>query len=196
MEGVSDPIDENGNAVASRPIIRLNVAFAAIITVLAFTLFVTIPYLIPLGGIPGAQTDFQTLSPIFFPRLTFALTAVFGFTFLISNIRRLPSAVPGKVYSDEGALVRVVTFYCVTLAYAFLLPLLGFVIPTILLLGGGAMFFGLRSWWQVLSFSLVLPVVIRFVFERLLAISLPVSAFEPIENSEEALMQFLTSLIH
>lgn len=186
---------KSGHEPTIQPIIILSLVVAAIITFLAVFLFIAIPSLIPQGGIPGAQTDFQTLSPIFFPRLTFALLAVLGLSYFISNVRRLPLAIPGRIYNDSSILPRVLVFFSITVVYALMLPLLGFLIPSMFLMGGGTLFFGTRVWWQVLTFALVSPIIVRFVFERLLAISLPSATIEVIADTEEALMQLLSSIV-
>lgn len=186
---------KSGHEPTIRPVILLSLTVATIITLVAVFLFIAIPRLIPQGGIPSAQTDFRTLSPTFFPRLTFALLAVLGLSYFISNIRRLPLAIPGRIYKDSSTLPRVLAFFSITVIYALLLPWLGFLIPTMFLMGGGTLFFGTRVWWQVLTFALVSPIIVRFVFERLLAISLPSATIEVIANAEEALMQLLSSIV-
>lgn len=179
---------------SSRPHTLLALAVSALITIGALYFFIAMPRLIAQGGIPTAQTDFLTLSPIFFPRLTFALLAVLGLSYFVGNARRLSSAIGGRVFKETGILPRVLTLYAIAVVYPFLLPWLGFVVPTILLMGGMVLFLGIRVWWQVLVFAFLAPVTIRFVFERLLAISLPRSEFDWLGDKEEALMQFLVSI--
>ena len=168
---------------------------SAIITILAVYFFFAMPGLIAQGGIPAAQTDFLKLSPIFFPRLAFALLAWLGFTYFLGNLRQLPMASEGKIFEEKRTLVRVLTLYAIAVVYPFLLPWLGFTLPTILLMGSMTLFLGTRIWWQVVGFSLLTPVTIRFVFERLLAISLPRASIQSIEAAEEALMQMLVSIL-
>lgn len=186
--------DEHNPEATSRPQIILGLAVSAVISIVAVYLFVAIPDLIPRGGIAMAQIDFQTLSPIFFPRLTFALLAGLGVTYFISNLNLLHKSTDGTLFKEPGVLRRVAILYAIAVAYPILLPWLGFMIPTIFLMGGISLFLGTRVWWQVLSFAFLTPIVIRFVFERLLAISLPHAAFSKIESAEEALMQLLASI--
>ena len=50
-------------------------------------------------------------------------------------------------------------------------------------------------WWHVACLALFGPVAIRFLFERLLLISLPRSEFDWIAVPEEALMQWLVRML-
>ena len=61
-------------------------------------------------------------------------------------------------------------------------------------MGGMTVFLGTRVWWQIIAFGVLVPVAIRFIFERLLSISLPNAVFEKLEAIEEALMQLLLQL--
>jgi hypothetical protein len=126
--------------------------------------------------------------------LTFALLATLGLAYFIANVRRLSSAVGGIIFKEAGTLPRVLTLYSIAVIYPFLLPWFGFVVPTILLMVSMTLFLGTRVWWHVIGFTFLTPITIRFVFERLLAISLPRASIEMIEVAEEALMQLLVSI--
>ncbi len=186
--------ESNPQEPAIRPLVLLALAVSAVITVLAVYFLFALPSMIAQGGIPEAQTAFLTLSPIFFPQLTFALLAALGLMYFIANVRQFSSAVSGMIFKETGTLPRVLTLYSIAVVYPFLLPWFGFVVPTILLMVSMTLFLGTRVWWQVIGFTFLTPVTIRFVFERLLAISLPRASIEIIEVAEEALMQLLVSI--
>jgi hypothetical protein len=186
--------ESNLQEPAIRPLVLMALAVSAVITLLAVYFFFALPNMIAQGGIPEAQTAFLTLSPIFFPQLTFALLAALGLMYFIANVRRFSSAVGGMIFKETGTLQRVLTLYSIAVVYPFLLPWFGFVVPTILLMVSMTLFLGTRVWWQVIGFTFLTPVTIRFVFERLLAISLPRASIEIIEVAEEALMQLLVSI--
>jgi hypothetical protein len=172
----------------------LAVGVSALVSILAIYFFIAMPGMIAEGGIPAAQVDFLRLSPVFFPRLTFALLIVLGLTYLTGALRRLPAAKEGKIFKEPGTIQRVLTLYLIAVAYPFLLPWLGYGVTSIFLMGGMTLFLGTRIWWQALAFALIVPVAIRFIFERLLAISLPRAHFQVIADTEEALMQMLVSI--
>ncbi len=79
--------------------------------------------------------------------------------------------------------------------YAWFVTGLGFGLATLIMTALVAVFLGLRQWWIVLSLSVLAPIVIRFVFERLLLISLPRSEIELIGGVEDGIMKFLTSIL-
>ena len=78
--------------------------------------------------------------------------------------------------------------------YAYFVTVLGFGLATLIMTAMVSVFLGLRQWWAVLSVSVLAPIVIRFIFERLLLISLPRSEFEFIAAIEDGIMKFLTSI--
>ena len=182
--------------IPNRSLVIMALVVGGGVTLGALTLYAIMPSLIAQGGIPEAQTDFLRLSPVFFPRLAFAILTGLSLTYFISTARLLKQADEGSVFEESGTLQRVLTLYSIALIYPFLLPSLGYVVSTIFLMGGMTLYLGTRIWWQVLSFAVLTPITIRFVFERLLSISLPRSDFDFIANTEEGLMQVLVSIFY
>ena len=182
--------------IPNRSLVIMALVVGGGVTLGALTLYAIMPSLIAQGGIPEAQTDFLRLSPVFFPRLAFAILTGLSLTYFISTARLLKQADEGSVFEESGTLQRVLTLYSIALIYPFLLPSLGYVVSTIFLMGGMTLYLGTRIWWQVLSFAVLTPITIRFVFERLLSISLPRSDFDFIANTEEGLMQILMSIFY
>ena len=188
--------EEKTPNIPNRSLVIMALVEGGGVTLGALTLYAIMPSLIAQGGIPEAQTDFLRLSPVFFPRLAFAILTGLSLTYFISTARLLKQADEGSVFEESGTLQRVLTLYSIALIYPFLLPSLGYVVSTIFLMGGMTLYLGTRIWWQVLSFAVLTPITIRFVFERLLSISLPRSDFDFIANTEEGLMQVLVSIFY
>ena len=186
--------EERTSDIPNRSLIIMALAVGGFFTLGALTLFAKMPSLIAQGGLPEAQTDFLRLSPVFFPRLAFAILAGLSLTYFIGSVRLLNLAEDGKLFDDSGALQRILSLYSIAVVYPFLLPPLGYAVSTALLMGGMTLFLGTRVWWQVLSFAVLTPVAIRFVFERLLSISLPRSGYSLIADAEEGLMKILVSI--
>lgn len=186
--------EEKTPQIPNRSLIIMALAVGGFFTLGALTLFVAMPSLIAEGGIPAAQTDFLRLSPVFFPRLAFAILTGLSLVYFISTARTLKLAEEGKVFEESGTIQRVLTLYSIAVIYPFILDWLGYMISTALLMGGMTLFLGTRVWWQALSFAVLTPVAIRFVFERLLAISLPRSDIDLIADTEEGLMRILVSI--
>jgi len=188
--------EEKTPNIPNRSLVIMALVVGGGATLGALPLYAIMPSLIAQGGIPEAQTDFLRLSPVFFPRLAFAILTGLSLTYFISTARLLKQADEGSVFEESGTLQRVLTLYSIALIYPFLLPSLGYVVSTIFLMGGMTLYLGTRIWWQVLSFAVLTPITIRFVFERLLSISLPRSDFDFIANTEEGLMQVLVSIFY
>lgn len=178
----------------SRPFALLEAGLAILLTCTAIALTFAMPELIAEGGISAAQ-DFLRLSPVFFPEVTFGVLSALGLIFTASALRQLSAAEPSTEELGTDILRRVVFVFVISLLYPFILPWLGYGLTTALLIGSMTLFLGNRVWWQVLLFSVATPVVIRFVFERLLKISLPSAEIDAIDGVEEALMQFLARLL-
>ncbi len=178
----------------SRTLALIAVAVGALITAVSAYLYFIMPSLILKGGMPSAQADFLRLSPIFFPRLTFILLGFLGLSYMTISIRKLPMSTGGGAVREEGTSSRVIFMYALAVSYPFILPWFGFFLTSALLMGVMTYFMGTRSWWQVPGFAVVVPITIRFVFERLLSISMPRSHFEWIDAAEEAVMQTLSGI--
>ncbi len=182
---------ETGSPPAiSRTQAVLEVAAAALIILIAGGLALSMPWLITESGFNPIQ-DFIQLSSAFFPRLTFGVLAVLGAIYLgraALVLRASPGA--GFVWWDPRYR-NVVLLVVLASLYFYSMPWLGFSVATGLSTLALAVLVGGGRWWLVACLALIAPVTIRFVFERLLLISLPRSEFDAIAVPEEALMQWL-----
>ncbi len=174
----------------SRPLALLEVAVAALFALGGAALAVGMPGLVIEGGIRQAH-EFINLSPVFFPRLAFGVLAVLGLAYLGRAARewRRTLSWEGEPWASKYRNVLMILSFIVI--YALLLRWLGFGGATFLAVGGVTIGLGSRRWWQILPLAVFAPVVIRFVFERLLLISLPRAEFEFLAVPEEALMKLL-----
>ncbi|MFP6891806.1 MAG: tripartite tricarboxylate transporter TctB family protein [Nitrospinota bacterium] len=173
--------------------LRLEVGLAALLTCIAGSLSIFMPKLIATGGIPAAK-DVTTLSPIFFPRVAFGLLSLLCLSYLGKSIQRLKDPSGESADGDVDRFSRAAQMMAIAAGYAYFVTVLGFGLATLIMTAIVAVFLGLRQWWAVLSVSVLAPIVIRFIFERLLLISLPRSEFEFIAAIEDGIMKFLTSI--
>ena len=183
---------ESANA-PSPMMLRLEIYLAAALMLLAAGLAVFMPYLIATGGITAAQ-DFLRLTPVFFPRLAFTVLAALCAFYLLNAWRegryvRFAENPDEVVRFRRGALM-----IAVIAAYSLLVSALGYGLSTLLMAGAVIWYLGIRQIWIVASVSIVMPIVVRFIFERLLLISLPRSDYEAIAVVEDAIMKFLSGL--
>jgi hypothetical protein len=172
----------------------LELGIAILIALGAGYLAVAMPTFVHVGGIQETQ-DFVHLSPVFFPRLSFGLTSLISCVLVFRMLRTLPArhAFRFSVHVTQYASVLIMSVLVVV--YGLLLPFFGYGFATLLAVGATTYFLGLRAWVPLLAFSFVTPVVTRFIFERLLAISLPLSRYEPLAELEQELMRFLAGIL-
>jgi len=180
-------------SLPSAALARLDVAVAALIALAGAALSIAMPRLVLEGGIREAQ-EFMRLTPVFFPRLAFGLMAVLGLIQLVRSVRRFPGAAPATGESWITKYQNPLVVAALIVAYAYLIPWLGFSAAGFAGLAFLIIALGGRGWREILPFALLAPLVVRFVFERLLLISLPRASFEVIAAPEEVLMQFLSRI--
>ena len=185
---------DNEPANAPSPMmLRLEIYLAAALMLLAAGLAVFMPYLIATGGITSAQ-DFLRLTPVFFPRLAFTVLAALCAFYLIDAWRRARSIQSAENPGEAERFRRGVLMIAVIAAYSLLVSALGYGLSTLLMAGAVIWYLGIRQIWIVASVSILMPIVVRFIFERLLLISLPRSDYEAIAVVEDAIMKFLSGL--
>lgn len=173
---------------------RLDVAVTALIALVAATIAVVMPQLVASGGI-DTQRDFATLPAALVPQLAFAALAVVALISLVSSVRRLKTE-HGVTPADEGdRLQRAAVMVVITAAYAAGMNTLGYVLDTMLMSAVVAFYLGLRNPLAFIPGVIIIPFLIRFLFERLLLISLPPSQIEFVGNIEEAVLHFFTRLL-
>ncbi len=188
MAGESQKVNQISPAM-----VRLEMVLAAALSLIAASLSIFMPNLIALGGIPAAQ-DVTTLSPIFFPRLAFALLTLLCLRYLVQSVHQLREISGGSATDDADRLSRAALMMAIAAVYAYSVTELGYGLATLVMTAVIAVFLGLRKWWTIVSVSILVPIVIRFIFERLLLISLPRGEFELIASIEDEIMKFLTGI--
>lgn len=152
--------------------IRLNFnrVAAIVFVVLAVTLFLIIPHQIDKPLIVLADAG-STLSAELFPRLVASAFLVLGIWFFF-RARTLDER-NGFRDLDREAITNVsITFVAMAL-YVVLMVNVGFVVASAILIASLSTFFGNRNFYLTALVSIVIPVVIFFLFTRLLLTSLP-----------------------
>ena len=185
--------DEESTSAPSPTMLRLEVYLAGGMTLLAAGFAVFMPYLIASGGITSAQ-DFLRLSPIFFPELAFAVLAVLCAFYTLDAWRRARYVRSAADTNEAERFIRGAKMIVIVAAYSLLVSALGYGLSTLLMAGAVIWYLGIRQIWIVASVSILMPIVVRFIFERLLLISLPRSDYEAIAVVEDAIMKFLSGV--
>ncbi len=185
--------DEESTSAPSPMLMRLEIYLAAGMALASAGLSIFMPYLIASGGISSAQ-DFLTLSPIFFPRLAFAVLAALCLFYLLDAWR---GARHIRYATDPGETTRILRgakMFLIVAAYSIFVAILGYGLSTLLMAAAVIWYLGIRQIWVLAPMAVLMPIVVRFVFERLLLISLPRSDFEAIAAVEDAIMKFLSAV--
>lgn len=155
-----------------------------------FALFM--PHMIAKGGMIQAQ-DFIRLSPIFFPRLSFAVLSILGILYFIQIFKSNSEQKTEKTLPKEIVQNVLIIFLFVTI-YTFILPYLGYGIASVIMIFSLSYRLGNRIWWQLFLLSFFIPLTIRIIFERVLFIYLPRSHYETLGIWEDKIVKFFLNL--
>ncbi len=185
--------DNESADTPSPAMLRMEICLAAAMTLLAAGFAIFMPYFIASGGISSAQ-DFLRLTPVFFPRLAFAVLAVLCGFYLIGAWQRARHVQSAEDPGEAERFRRGVLMIAVITAYSLLVSALGYGLSTLLMAGVVIWYLGIRQIWIVAPVSILMPIVVRFVFERMLLISLPRSDYEAIAVVEDVIMKFLSGI--
>lgn len=173
---------------------RVDVAVAAIVALSAATVTVAMPKLIASGGI-DTERDFATMSPALIPQIAFGTLTVLAIIVLISAIQTVRSGIGRPREAELSGLRRAGIAGIIVVAYALSVTWLGYILSTMLMTAAMAGYLGLRNPLTFIPGVIVIPIAIRFVFERLLLISLPRSSIESVGVIEDAVLRFLAHTI-
>lgn len=195
------PLDEpplategGAGAVPDRFLALVDLAVAVLLTCAAILFAIFMPSLIGAGGIETAR-DFTTLSPAFFPRLAMGLLALTCVPYVLAAARNLARSSRRDFGGRLAELRRAGFMVVIAVFYAGTISWLGFILATMLVSAVASYFLGLRRPLAFVPGVILVPIVIRFVFERMLYISLPRSEIEFVAGIEDALIRFLVDIL-
>lgn len=187
MDGIDDP-------VPNRVLAWTEVLVAALISAMAVLLAIFMPALIGAGGFETAE-DYLHLTPDFFPRLTMVLLAAVSMRYLVGAVRDLARSTGRHDADDLRKLGRAGFMVVVALCYAAIISSLGFIAATMLVTVVVSYFLGLRNPLAFVPGVVIVPIAIRFIFERLLFIALPRSDIDSIAAIEDAVIGLLVKFL-
>jgi len=186
--------DGGDGLVSGRFQARADLAVALLLACTGFLFAIFMPYFIGSGGIETAQ-DFMTISPAFFPRLVMGLLCVVCLPYVAEALRELSKSTGRHTAEDFERLKRAGIMVAIAICYAASITWLGFILSTMIVSAVSSYFLGLRKPVLFVPGVLVTPIVIRFVFERLLYISLPRSEIETVAVVEDAVIGLLVRIL-
>ena len=185
--------DHTESQIPSRLMARVEVAVAVLFVCGAAGLAIFMPRLIGSGGIETAR-DFLTLTPAFFPQLAMAMLAVVSSRYALEAWRIQAISTGSHSPEELVRLKRAGFMFLVAIFYAAFITWMGFILSTMLVAGIVSYFMGLRKPLSFLPTVVVAPILIRFVFERLLFIALPRSEIEFVAGIEDAVIGLLVTV--
>jgi hypothetical protein len=182
------------HAIALTPLMaRLDVVVAAILALTAATITIAMPKLIASGGI-DTERDFATMSSALIPRMAFGILTVLALIVMVSAIQTLRSGIGRPRVAELDGLRRAGIAAIIATAYAASVTWLGYILATMLMTAAMAAYLGLRNPATFIPGVIIIPIAIRFVFERLLLISLPRSSIDSVGVVEDAVLRFLAHI--
>ena len=185
--------DHQSPNAPSPAMLRLEICLAGAMVLASAGFAVFMPHLIASGGISSAQ-DFLTLSPVFFPRLAFAMLTALCLCYLLNAWREARHIHSAADPGEKARFLRGARMVVIIAAYSLLVSALGYGLSTLLMAGIVIRYLGVRQLRVIAPVAVFMPIVVRFVFERLLLISLPRSDYETIAVVEDAIMKFLSGI--
>lgn len=108
----------------------------------------------------------------FLPKLILILLAIFSIILGINSILKLKKKKSTAQF-DKKVFIRVVLFMALLVVYINLFFTLGFIVSSITFLVIAQYLYGLRKWVQLISVSIIVPIVLYFIFTSLFNIPLP-----------------------
>jgi putative tricarboxylic transport membrane protein len=100
------------------------------------------------------------------------LVGLVGAGLLLQSARTLRTAPAGHPWQDRAGL-RLLAMVVALIAFAVLLPLLGWVVCAAALFTAAAVLLGAPRDWRVLAYGWALAAVVFLVFDRLIGLTLP-----------------------
>jgi hypothetical protein len=186
---------EAGTAGVMSPLLaRLDVIVTALICLAAALLSIIMPQLVVSGGIAIGRS-YATMSPSLIPRIIFGVLAAFAAVATIAAVKRFRQSTTENPGDELDRFSRAAIVAVIILFYALSVTWLGYILSTMIAAAVISYFLGLRNPLAYIPAVVIVPIVIRFIFERMLFISLPRSRIESVGQLEDQLIRFLVNTL-
>ncbi|WP_052720188.1 tripartite tricarboxylate transporter TctB family protein [Actinoplanes rectilineatus] len=130
----------------------------------ALMLLAAILVLVDAAGLRG---DDSTLGPAAAPTLIGVLLGVLGATLLVRSRRSL------RTPKNPRRLWRLAALVVLLIAFALVLPFLGYVVSAAILFTGAALLLGAPQPARIVAYGWTLAAIVFLVFDRLIGLTLP-----------------------
>jgi len=128
----------------------------------------------------GADVEFFTIGPRFFPFLTAGIMAALSILLMIDTFSQLKTGkTPPPTSFNREQFIPVLMFMAIGALYIFSISFLGVLVATPLCLVAYFRYFDIRKWGWLLLLSFGITAAIYFCFEKLMMVPLPRGFLEP-----------------
>ncbi|WP_172408223.1 tripartite tricarboxylate transporter TctB family protein [Desulfosporosinus sp. FKA] len=136
---------------------------------LGFIIWFMIPYQIV---IPSSLAQ-VAVNPQLIPRILAVVLILAGVFHLLSCFRHKERSIVNEGKQEDGAIIRLLLGMIAIFAYVALMPILGFVLATILDILCFIYLLGQPKWYISLPVAVIASVIIWVIFYQLLNVPLP-----------------------
>ena len=169
-------MSDTGSGPASRGVVNFNTVFGVLGIVLGVVLFIITPEQVDRPRSLFGQKP-SGLDPDFWPRLVAILFVVAG-GWLVWRARELVEE--NRIRNlDREAIINVLATIAAFLVHALVMPLLGFVLSSIVLLAVLSTFYGNRSVLAGAAICIGVPLIFYNILRIWLLVVLPQNPFFP-----------------
>ncbi|MEV0618465.1 tripartite tricarboxylate transporter TctB family protein [Nonomuraea sp. NPDC050404] len=160
---VAEPAEPEPDLSCDRRTARSSLIFGALMVVAGIVM------IIDARRLPG---DGSAMGPAAMPLAVGVLLALTGLWLALRSLRDLRAAVPGQPLREHAAL-RVAALAAVLVAFALLLPVVGYVLGSAALFVATALLLGGPHGWRLYAVGWSLAAIAFVVFDRLIGLTLP-----------------------
>jgi putative tricarboxylic transport membrane protein len=157
------PVSPPGPEVPDRHTALATMAFGALMVLAAVVVVVNALMLPPSTAVVG---------PAAVPLPVGVLLGLIGAALLVRTGPQLRRAVVRTAWQPRAGL-RVLALVAALVAFALLLPVLGYVVTSTALFVAAALLLGAPRGWKVVAYGWALAAVVFLVFDRLIGLTLP-----------------------
>ena len=136
--------------------------------------------LIPQGIVEPKKVKYAALSPSYYPRFVAIALIALGLAVSVRSLlpRRVGDAAIEQT-AHPNAIVRTVIVFGILAIYATVIPYLGFIVASTLVLITMLWLAGERRWYCLLPIAVLLPVLLYFFFLKVANVPIPLGILSP-----------------
>jgi putative tricarboxylic transport membrane protein len=176
---IAPPLSTVAHAMLSEDIERELPAHAehdrtTLVASLALGIVMVVGAVVVLIDAASLRPSDAAVGPAAAPTAVGVLLGLLGALLAAQAGRELRTATRGRQLLTRGRMLRLAAMVGLLVAYAFLLPIIGYVVVSALLFTGAALLLGAPNPARTAAYGWTLAVLLFLVFDRLIGLALPV----------------------